>query len=154
MINHRGDHLIEMIKERGGIVIDTEQESDKSGWRTELHNSHKKLKELMMSQKIWDKTQNYYETYEPQQDGTNKHINPESTFLNLRKKQDKTLEDWATIFLYEIRYSKNWGYKIDADNKLEDAIEHFLISDRVKTLNIECFLIYRKKNEKKRKHGR
>ena len=140
MINHRGDHLIEMIKERGGIVIDTEQESDKSGWRTELHNSHKKLKELMMTQKIWDKTQNYYETYEPQQDGTNKHINPESTFLNLRKKQDKTLEDWATIFLYEIRYSKNWGYKIDADNKLEDAIEHFLISDRVKTLEHRMLL--------------
>ena len=39
----------------------------------------------MMTQKIWDKTQNYYETYEPQQDGTNKHINPESTFLKFKE---------------------------------------------------------------------
>lgn len=121
--NNRNKHLKEEIIARGGTYTTYEDNTEKSNFRTEIHNQHKQLKEIMLKAETWKKAEKEY----------SKPQNPEATFLQLQQKEDKSLEDWALIFIYEIRYSKNWGYEIQDQKEVEEILEHRFISNRSET---------------------
>ena len=119
-----------MISERRNIH-DEEHDTEKSGFRTVLSKQYKELKELMHTDFIWEMAEVLYEqqtkTGEVNDLGEEitEQVNPEATYLNLKFKENKTLEDYALIFVYEIRYSKNWGYVVK-DNKSDEELDKIM----------------------------